>query len=113
MAFVLDLPALAAFTSLRTLAARLCSDSWTKIRVSIASITPDRTWLAVLRTQGALAPQRNRHIGGTVRMAGGTGNSGTARMSRTDVERGLLDVRKAKKGVLRGDGRYSIPKSIP
>ena len=52
-------------------------------------------------------------VGSTVRMAGGTGNSGTARMSSTNVERGLLDVRKAKKGVLRGDGRYSIPKSIP
>ena len=52
-------------------------------------------------------------MAGTVRMAGGTGNSGSAQMSSCDVERGLLGVRKAKMGVLRGDGRYFIPKSGP
>ena len=79
-----------------------CEHSFNHARSNMAGGAPD-----------ARSACSSTGIGGTVRMAGGTGNSGTARMSRTDVERGLLDVRKAKKGVLRGDGRYSIPKSIP
>jgi len=50
-------------------------------------------------------------LAGTVRMTDGTGNSGSAQMSSCDFEKDLLDVRKAKKSVLRGNGGYSIPKS--
>jgi len=63
-----------------------CEHSFNHARLNMAGGAPD-----------ARSACTSSGIAGTVRMAGGTGNSGSARMGNTDVERGLLDVGRAKK----------------
>jgi len=89
-----------------------CEHSFNHARSNMAGVAPD-----------ARSASTSSGIAGTVRMAGGTGNSGSARMGSTDVERGLLDMRRAKKSSLNqsslegaeeeseleGNPRYYIP----
>lgn len=75
-----------------------CEHSFNHARLNMAGGAPD-----------ARSASTSSGIAGAVRMAGGTGNSGSARMSSCDVERGLLDVKKAKEGNLGDNGRYFIP----